>query len=118
MGSALVSDARWTTPARPAGPLRPGHASWRDRRARWFASTTPAANEARPGRRGAELHVVHNGDKFTLKDAVGLHGAEMIGSAMWDKYKKWPVYSKFFDNLGPIPHHMHQTAEQAAAAGS
>ena len=41
----------------------------------------------------------------------------MIGAAIWDKYKKWPVYSKFFDNLGPIPHHMHQTAEQAALVG-
>src|SRR5881397_826772 len=36
---------------------------------------------------------------------------------MWGKYKKWPVYSKFFDNLGPIPHHMHQSAEQAALLG-
>ncbi|SIN96636.1 Mannose-6-phosphate isomerase, class I [Singulisphaera sp. GP187] len=83
---------------------------------RWFASTTPAANEGAPADEGLS-YVVHNGDKFTLKDAVGLHGAEMIGSALWDKYKKWPVYSKFFDNLGPIPHHMHQTAEQAALLG-
>ena len=35
-------------------------------------------------------------------------GARLIGKAMWDKYKRWPVYSKFFDNMGPIPHHMHQ----------
>jgi hypothetical protein len=83
---------------------------------RWFASTTPAANEGAPPDEGLS-YVVHNGDKFTLKDAVALHGAEMIGSKMWDTYKKWPVYSKFFDNLGPIPHHMHQSAEQAALLG-
>ena len=41
----------------------------------------------------------------------------MIGPSLWDTYKRWPVYSKFFDNLGPIPHHMHQSQEQAAKLG-
>jgi len=27
------------------------------------------------------------------------------------------VYSKFFDNMGPIPHHMHQSAKQAKLVG-
>jgi hypothetical protein len=27
------------------------------------------------------------------------------------------VYSKFFDNMGPIPHHMHQIAKQAKLVG-
>ncbi len=83
---------------------------------RWFASTTPAANEGAPPDEGLS-YVVHEGDKFTLKDAIGHHGSEMIGAKIWDTYKKWPVYSKFFDNLGPIPHHMHQSAEQAALLG-
>ncbi len=80
---------------------------------RWFASTTPAANEGAPPDEGLS-YVVSNGDRFTLKDAIAAHGPEMIGKALWDTYKKWPVYSKFFDNLGPIPHHMHQSQEQAA----
>ena len=83
---------------------------------RWFASTTPAANENAAPDEGLS-YVVANGDRFTLKDAIGLHGAEMIGKAMWDKYGRWPVYSKFFDNLGPIPHHMHQTQAQAELVG-
>ena len=83
---------------------------------RWFASTTPAANEGAPPDEGLS-YVVHGKERFTLKDAIAAHGAETIGEAMWSKYKKWPVYSKFFDNLGPIPHHMHQTAEQAALVG-
>ncbi len=83
---------------------------------RWFSSTTAAANEGAPADEGLS-YVVHEGKKFTLKDAIDAHGAEMIGSAMWSKYKKWPVYSKFFDNMGPIPHHMHQSAEQAALLG-
>ena len=83
---------------------------------RWFGSTTPAANDGAPADEGLS-YVVSNGDKFTLKDAIDAHGAELIGDALWSKYKKWPVYSKFFDNLGPIPHHMHQNAEQAAKLG-
>ncbi len=83
---------------------------------RWFSSTTAAANEGAPADEGLS-HVVHDGGRFTLKDAIDAHGPEMIGPAMWDRYKKWPVYSKFFDNLGPIPHHMHQSAEQAAKLG-
>ncbi len=83
---------------------------------RWFASTTSAANEGAPADEGLS-YVVSNGDRFPLKDAVAAHGSEMIGEAIWSKYKKWPVYSKFFDNLGPIPHHMHQNAEQAAKLG-
>src|SRR5262245_22417581 len=84
---------------------------------RWFASTTPAANEGRVPDEGLS-HVVVNGQKaFTLLDAVGLEGQRLIGKSLWDKYKRWPVYSKFFDNLGPIPHHMHQNDAQAKLAG-
>lgn len=83
---------------------------------RWFGSTTPAANENRNEDEGLS-YVVHDGARFTLKDAVDTLGGEVIGKGMWDTYKKWPVYSKFFDNMGPIPHHMHQNAEQAALVG-
>src|ERR687886_313912 len=84
---------------------------------RWFASTTPAANENRVPDEGLS-YVVHKGQRaFTLADAVGLEGQRLIGKALWDKYQRWPVYSKFFDNLGPIPHHMHQNNQQAALVG-
>ena len=83
---------------------------------RWFGSTTPAANENRNEDEGLS-YVVHDGNRFTLKDAVDGLGGEIIGDDMWNTYKKWPVYSKFFDNMGPIPHHMHQNAEQAALVG-
>ena len=36
---------------------------------------------------------------------------------MYKKYDRWPVYSKFFDNMGPIPHHMHQSAANAKLVG-
>jgi hypothetical protein len=84
---------------------------------RWFASTTPAANENRTEDEGLSWVVVNGKKAFTLLDAVGLEGAGVIGKTMYDKYKRWPVYSKYFDNLGPIPHHMHQSDEQAALVG-
>ncbi len=83
---------------------------------RWFGSTTPAANDNREEDEGLS-YVVHEGQRFTLKDAVDALGADLIGAPIWDTYKRWPVYSKFFDNMGPIPHHMHQNAEQAALVG-
>ena len=83
---------------------------------RWFASTTEAANEGRVPDEGLSYCVVGN-NRFTLRDAVDACGADLIGERMWKEYGKWPVYSKFFDNMGPIPHHMHQNAEQAALVG-
>ncbi len=80
---------------------------------RWFGSTTEAANEGREHDEGLS-YVILNNSKATLKDVVEELGSEIIGKEIWDKYKRWPVYSKFFDNMGPIPLHMHQSAENAA----
>ena len=83
---------------------------------RWFASTTPAANENRTPDEGLS-YVVAGKRRFTLQQAVAECGATLLGKRLWNKYKKWPVYSKFFDNMGPIPHHMHQSAKQAKLVG-
>lgn len=83
---------------------------------RWFASTTEAANEGRVPDEGLS-YVTFEGQRFQLRDAVAEGGARLIGSAMFDQYQRWPVYSKFFDNMGPIPHHMHQGFEHAALTG-
>ena len=81
-----------------------------------FASTTEAANEGRVPDEGLSYCVVGN-QRFTLRKVVEDCDAAMVGKAIWKKYGRWPVYSKFFDNLGPIPHHMHQSDEQAALVG-
>src|SRR5580658_3922433 len=83
---------------------------------RWFSSTTPAANDNRTPDEGLS-YVVAGRRRFTLQQAVAECGATLIGERIWRRYKKWPVYSKFFDNMGPIPHHMHQNAKQAALLG-
>lgn len=83
---------------------------------RWFGSTTETANEGRDHDEGLS-YVVVGRHRFTLRDAIQDAGPAIIGQTLWNQYHKWPVYSKFFDNMGPIPHHMHQSAEQAALVG-
>lgn len=83
---------------------------------RWFASATEAANENRTSDEGLS-YVAFEGQRFTLRDAVSEGGDRLIGQAMFNKYKRWPVYSKFFDNMGPIPHHMHQSFAHAKLTG-
>jgi len=84
---------------------------------RWFSSTTPAANEGAPPDEGLSYVVFEGTRAFTLRDAVASEGAKIVGKAIWERYRRWPVYSKFFDNLGPIPHHMHQDNTQAGLVG-
>ncbi|MDX9754927.1 MAG: hypothetical protein RBU29_13270 [bacterium] len=83
---------------------------------RWFASTTEAANDNREEFEGLSFAVC-NGEKFLLRDAVDTLKGRLVGDAIWNKYQRWPVYSKFFDNMGPIPHHMHQREEDAKLVG-
>jgi len=83
---------------------------------RWFASTTPAANDNRTPDEGLS-YAVAGGMRFTLQQAVSECGEALIGKSIWKKYKRWPVYSKFFDNMGPIPHHLHQSQAQAQLVG-
>src|SRR5206468_10801302 len=52
---------------------------------RWFASTTPAANENRTPDEGLS-YVTHAGKRFTLADAVQESGEALIGSSTWRKY--------------------------------
>lgn len=66
---------------------------------RWFASTTPTANEGRAWDEGLNYVVVGN-ERFTLAQAVADCGATLVGQKIWKKYGKWPVYSKFSTTWG------------------
>jgi len=83
---------------------------------RWFASTTVAENPGAPPDEGLS-YVVFEEERFTLRDAVAERGPALVGQEMWDRYSRWPVYSKFFDNIGPIPHHIHMNDAQASLVG-
>ena len=41
----------------------------------------------------------------------------MLGKAAMDQYGGWVMYSKFFDNMYPLPHHLHPSDEIAANVG-
>ena len=88
---------------------------------RWLASTTPADNGPLTSQdEGLSFVVFQDGDRcerFTLRDAVAELGADLIGTRLWSEYKRWPVYSKFFDNQGPLPHHIHHRPEHARLVG-
>jgi len=83
---------------------------------RWFGSTTEAANEGRVPDEGLS-YVVFENKRALLRDVVAELGAVAVGAKIWKKYSRWPVYSKFFDNLGPLPHHLHQDDKLAKLVG-
>ena len=85
---------------------------------RWLGCTTPADNGPLTGKNEGISHIVaDDGTLIPLTEAVELLGAELIGERLWNQYHCWPVYSKFFDNLGPLPHHIHHREEHAKLVG-
>ena len=85
---------------------------------RWFSSTTKASNgpDTLPDE-GLSYVQPNQGEKFLLKDAVEAAGDLLLGSVVMEREKGWNLLCKFFDNLGPIPHHMHQSDEFAKLVG-
>lgn len=88
---------------------------------RWFSSTTPAKNGPLTGENeGLSAIVFKDGAKteqVLLRDAIDHLKGAIIGERIWNKYKSWPMYSKFFDNMGPLPHHVHANDEYAKMVG-
>jgi hypothetical protein len=87
---------------------------------RWFASTTPADNgPGTPDDEGLSYIAVDDEgkEKVLLIEAVKELGATIVGDNLWKKYGRWPMFSKFFDNQGPLPHHIHHRDAHAKLIG-
>jgi hypothetical protein len=85
---------------------------------RWFSSTTKAANGPFTGEHEGLSFVRSEGEqRFLLKEAIETAGDDLLGAAVMSREGGWNVLCKFFDNMGPIPHHMHQSDEYAAKVG-
>jgi len=85
---------------------------------RWLASTTNADNgPGTPLDEGLSYIVINDKKMLTLKEAIELKGELILGKEIMEKQGGWKVLTKFFDNLGPIPHHLHQSDEQAKLVG-
>ncbi|MHC4418652.1 MAG: hypothetical protein ACYSU6_08725 [Planctomycetota bacterium] len=88
---------------------------------RWFSSTTPADNGPLTSpNEGLSFIVFEDGSEtqqMLLRDAVAELKDALIGERLWKQYGRWPMYSKFFDNQGPLPHHIHHRDEHAKLTG-
>lgn len=88
---------------------------------RWLSSTTPAKNGPLTGENEGLSAVVYSEggkeEQILLIDVIEALKGEVIGDRLWNEYKSWPMYSKFFDNMGPLPHHIHHNDEHAAKIG-
>ncbi|MFX1337307.1 MAG: hypothetical protein ACFFDK_01715 [Promethearchaeota archaeon] len=88
---------------------------------RWFASTTKADNGPLTLEdEGLSYIYIENGakkEKILLKDAIEKMGDEILGDNVMEKYGGWTMYAKFFDNMEPLPLHLHQDNEKAANVG-
>jgi hypothetical protein len=85
---------------------------------RWFSSTTNADNgPGTPPDEGLSYVRLANGRRFLLKEAVEAAGDLLLGAPVMSREGGWNLLCKFFDNMGPIPHHMHQSDAQAKMVG-
>ncbi|WP_162343451.1 cupin domain-containing protein [Cyclobacterium salsum] len=88
---------------------------------RWLSSTTAAENGPLTGKDEGLSKVIVGAEgkeeQILLKDVIDELQGEIIGSRIWDEHQSWPMYSKFFDNMGPLPHHIHHNDEHAAKIG-
>jgi hypothetical protein len=84
---------------------------------RWFSSTTKASNGPLTAEDEGLSYIEFHGKKALLKEAIETVGDQFLGSSVMQKYGGWNLLCKFFDNLGPIPHHLHQNDEFAARVG-
>jgi hypothetical protein len=88
---------------------------------RWFSSTTPADNGPLTGENEGLSEVVFSDNGKTkrvlLRDAIDELQGELIGQRIWKEYGGWPMYSKFFDNQGALPFHIHHRDEHARLTG-
>lgn len=85
---------------------------------RWFSSVNRTRNNNLK-REDEGLSYVHTGDgqRFLLKDAVELLGAELIGAQLQEQYGTWPVFAKFFDYSNPLYFHFHPKDDVAKRVG-
>lgn len=84
---------------------------------RWFSSTTHADNGPGTPEDEGLSYIADNGRRVLLKEAIETLGDEFLGAGVMRRHGGWNVLCKFFDNLGPIPHHMHQMDEHARRVG-
>lgn len=85
---------------------------------RWFSSTTKASNGpyTLPDE-GLSYIRSQAGERFLLQEAIEIAGDLLLGGEVIQREGGWNILCKFFDNMGPIPHHLHQNDAFAKLVG-
>ena len=84
---------------------------------RWFSSTTKADNGPGTPQDEGLSYIAFDGQRMLLQEAIETMGDDFLGADVMREQGGWNVLCKFFDNLGPIPHHMHQSEADARRVG-
>ena len=88
---------------------------------RWMSSATPADNGPLTAPHEGLSFIVFEDqgrtEKILFRDAVDELQGGLIGGRLWDEHRCWPMYSKFFDNMGALPHHVHHQDKHAKLVG-
>ena len=85
---------------------------------RWFCSTTHASNgPGTPEDEGLSYVRLEDGRRVLFKALVEEGGDLLLGAATLQREGGWNLLCKFFDNLGAIPHHLHQNDAFAGEVG-
>ncbi len=85
---------------------------------RWLSSTVRADNGPLTGPdEGLSFVVGPDREALPFDEVVAHLAARLIGERLWGKYGGWTMYSKFFDNEGPLPFHVHHTDAMARLVG-
>ena len=89
---------------------------------RWFASCEKASNGPHTlpdeGLSYAVWGEPGKEQKYLFRDLVMDLGAKLLGAELWESHHEWPVFAKFFDNKGALPHHLHHRKEHAERVGA
>ena len=85
---------------------------------RWLSSTVRADNGPLTGPdEGLSFVVGPSRDALPFDEVVAHLGPQLLGERLWNKYGGWTMYSKFFDNEGPLPFHVHHNDAMARLVG-
>lgn len=87
---------------------------------RWFASTIPVDNGPDTPETEGYSYVIadeEGKERIQFKELVEEFKGEVIGHKLYEQYGRWPIFAKFYDNVGPLPHHIHHNDDMAALVG-
>lgn len=84
---------------------------------RWLASTTRADNAVSVPDEGLSFLALKSGERITLRAAMDVAGAAIMGSAYATDHQGLGRLAKIFDYAERLPYHLHQMQEHARLVG-